>query len=207
MEALHKTEARPGMFISASAIGIYSGMAIHNESSQDLDKGFLGTLCHEWENQALKASCLVNTYIVRLGIVLGRDGGALHKMLPPFRIGVGGKIGSGTQNVSWIHIADLCRALLFIIKNKPHGHLFNLTSPNPVSNALFTRTIASILKRPAYFTIPPLALKLLYGESASLLLSSQNVVPQNLLSAGFTFDFGEINQALSDLLLPSPSRK
>ena len=201
--ALSEAGERPDLFISASAIGIYSQNGIHNETSRELDQGFLGDLCTEWENQALMASSFINTYIVRLGIVLGNHGGALPKMVLPFRFGVGGKIGSGTQYISWIHIDDLCKALLFILKNKPAQRLFNLTAPNPATNACFTKSIASILSKPALFTVPPFALKLLYGQSASLLTGSQNVLPQNLIDAGFTFNFREIDQALIDLLLPA----
>jgi uncharacterized protein len=200
VQAIGNCVQKPGMFISVSGVNIYSEKGIHDENSNDFDMDFLGTLCQEWEKEALKARFVVNTLIARLGVVLGKNGGALPKIALPFKLGAGGKVGSGKQMMSWIHLSDFCHAMLHLIQNNPEKNVFNFTSPNPVSNALFSSTLSSVLKRPNFFTVPLFALKILYGEGATVLLNGQHVVPGNLLESGFRFNFPELEPALRDLL-------
>ena len=137
---------------------------------------------------------------LRLGVVLGKDGGALAKMLPPFRLGVGGRLGSGRQWMSWIHIDDVISLMLQSLENaRVHGAV-NATAPEPVSNAEFTQELAAAIHRPAIFPIPKLALKLLFGEMASVVLASQRVVPEAAKAAGFEFQYPKLGPALLRLL-------
>jgi uncharacterized protein len=200
VQAMGACAQKPGKFISVSGVNIYTERGIHDENSNDFDMDFLGTLCQEWEKEALKARLMVNTFIARLGVVLAKNGGALPKMALPFKLGAGGKLGSGKQMMSWIHLSDFCLAMLHLIQNNPEKNVFNFTSPYPVSNALFSSTLALVLKRPNFFTVPPLALKILYGEGATVLLNGQHVVPGNLLGSGFRFKFPDLESALRDLL-------
>jgi hypothetical protein len=136
---------------------------------------------------------------LRIGLVLSAQGGAMARMLPPFRMGVGGRLGSGRQWMSWIHIDDLAGMIRFLLENPIEG-VWNATAPNPVTNADFTRVLASVLRRPAIFPVPELALRLLFGEMSAVLLESQRAVPQAALGAGFRFAHPEINQALTHVL-------
>lgn len=200
VDAFGQLPVKPKIFISASGVNIYNEKGIHAEDSPSLDMNFLGTLCQEWEREALKAKVMINTYIIRLGVVLGRDGGALVQLARPFRLGAGGKIGSGEQMFSWIHISDLISALDMIIEKRPDETVFNMTAPQPVSNATLSTTIAKVLNKPNFLTIPPFALKILYGEGATVILSGQHVIPENLVNSGYVFKFPEIEKALEDLL-------
>jgi uncharacterized protein len=203
IEAIQLVEisVRPTVVISASAIGIYSNQNIHDESSVEFGNGFLAEVCKQWER------CLeplyskdIRTCIVRLGLVLGKDGGSLQKMLPIFKAGFGGKIGSGRQGFSFIHIDDLCRAIEFLLLNDKCRGIYNMVAPEITINSGFTKALAKTLKRPALFKVPSFALKLIYGEGAETILSGQFVYPKRLLDEGFSFDYPEINQALSALL-------
>jgi uncharacterized protein (TIGR01777 family) len=192
---------RPSVIISASAIGIYSNENIHDESSVEFGHGFLSEVCSKWESglEPLN-STNVRTCIVRLGLVLGKDGGSLQKMLPVFKAGFGGKIGSGKQGFSFIHIDDLCRAIEFLLLNEKCRGIYNLVAPEITTNIGFTKAMARTLKRPALFTVPSFALKLIYGEGSETILSGQFVYPKRLLDEGFRFEYPEIAQALSALL-------
>ena len=157
--AINELENLP-FFISASAVGIYENGLDHDESSVKFDRGFLGELACEWESEAAKAR--TQTAIFRLGVVLGR-GGALAKMLPAFRLGLGGKLGSGEQAFCWIHIADLLEAFKFTLQNRQSG-VFNLVSPHPSTNVKFTQILGEVLGRPTFFKVPKFALNLMFGE-------------------------------------------
>lgn len=192
---------RPKVMISASAIGIYNSESYHDEFSQEYGQGFLTEVCQKWENglEPLMDKN-VRTCIIRLGLVLGIDGGSLKKMVPIFKSCLGGKIGNGRQGFSFIHINDLCKAIEFLLANEHSHGIYNMVSPDITTNAGFTKALAKILRRPAIFTVPPFILRLIYGEGAEAILSGQFVYPKRLLDEGFRFEFAEIHQALADLL-------
>ena len=183
----------PPFFISASAVGIYESGIGHDESSVKFDHGFLGELVCEWESQAAKAR--TQTAIFRLGVVLGR-GGALAKMLPAFRLGLG---GSGEQAFCWIHIADLLEAFKFTLQNRQSG-VFNLVSPTPNTNGEFTQILGKVLGRPTFFKVPKFALNLMFGEGSVVLLEGTKVYPKALIKSGFSFKFSDLKTALEDVL-------
>ena len=186
----------PPFFISASAVGIYENGLGHDESSVKFDRGFLGELACEWESEAAKAR--TQTAIFRLGVVLGR-GGALAKMLPAFKLGLGGKIGSGEQAFCWIYIADLLEAFKFTLQNRQSG-VFNLVSPQPSTNGEFTQILGEVLGRPTFFKVPKFVLKLMLGEGSVVLLEGAKVYPKALIESGFSFKFSDLKTALRDIL-------
>jgi uncharacterized protein (TIGR01777 family) len=202
VKALAGLARRPPVLVSASAIGYYGsrGDELLTESAEPADD-FLGSVAVEWEHEAQEAAKLgIRVVCLRIAMVLGRNGGAFEQMLLPFRLGVGGKIGSGEQWMSWIHIADLLALIFFALETPGLNGPVNASAPNPVTNADFTRALAGALHRPAIFKVPPLALNLLYGEMAQLLYASQRVIPEAAVRAGFRFQFPEINGALRHLL-------
>ncbi|MGD1098606.1 MAG: TIGR01777 family oxidoreductase [Bryobacteraceae bacterium] len=192
----------PRVLISASAVGYYGsrGDEILTESSAPADD-FLGKLAVEWEREAKQAEKLgIRVVILRIGVVLGRDGGALERMLVPFRLGVGGKIGAGNQWMSWIHLDDLAELVSFALTTPELRGAVNATAPNPVTNIDFTHELAHAVHRPAIFPVPRLALNLLYGEMASVIYASQRVVPEAACRAGFQFRYSSIRTALNEIL-------
>lgn len=199
VKAMSLLKNPPKIFISTSAVGIYKSGEEHDESSDRYDEGFLGRLAKEWENEANKAKEFgVKTAIFRLSVVLG-SGGALEKMLPIFKFGLGGILGDGKQGFSWIAINDLARAYEFVINSQKEG-IYNLSSPNPVTNKIFTASLAKALNRPAFFKVPNFALKLKFGEGAVILLEGQKVYPANLLAQEFKFEHENISEALENLI-------
>jgi uncharacterized protein (TIGR01777 family) len=192
-------ELKPQVFISSSAIGWYgeSGNRAVVESDRVGDD-FLAAVCREWEGAADIATG-VRTVKLRTGLVLDPTGGALGKMLPLFRFGLGGKMGSGKQWWSWITLHDLIRALRFLLENPVSGPV-NLTSPNPVTNQEFTSALARAMHRPALFPAPAFALKIAMGGFSSEILGSKKVLPNVLSEAGFTWDYPHISDALSALI-------
>lgn len=199
VEAMSVMDKKPGVFISASAIGIYQEQGSHTESSTGFATDFLGQVCRDWEAEAEKAQAFTRTLVFRNGIVLGKGGGALQKMIWPFRLGLGGRIASGKQMMSWIHIDDFSRAVAFVIENTGIQGAVNLTAPEPVSNTVFTRTLAHVLHRPAILIVPSFALKLLYGKGAGTLTRGQTALPEKLLQAGFVFQYPKLKEALAGL--------
>jgi uncharacterized protein (TIGR01777 family) len=193
------SEVKPQVFISASAIGWYgeSGNRAVVESDRVGDD-FLAAVCREWESAADLATG-VRTVKIRTGLVLDPTGGALGKMLPLFRLGLGGKLGNGKQWWSWITLHDLIRAITFLLENPVSGPV-NLTSPNPVTNQEFTSALARAMHRPALFPAPAFALKLALGGFSSEILGSKKVTPQILTEAGFTWDYPHITTALAALI-------
>jgi uncharacterized protein (TIGR01777 family) len=192
-------EVKPQVFISASAIGWYGesgNRAVVETDSAGND--FLAAVCREWESAADLAGD-VRTVKIRTGLVLDPTGGALGKMLPLFRFGLGGKLGSGKQWWSWITLHDVVRAIVFALENKISGPM-NLTSPNPVTNQEFTSALARALKRPALFPAPAIALKIALGGFSSEVLGSKKVMPAVLTEAGFTWDYPHITSALTALI-------
>lgn len=199
--AMAASERRPAVLVSASAVGYYGlrGDEVLTETSAP-SHDFLGDTCVAWERESLAAEQLgVRVVNPRIGVVLGRNGGALEKMLPPFRMGVGGRIASGKQWMSWIHIDDLVSLILFAIKNPAVRGPMNAVASQPVTNAEFTKELAKTLHRPAIFPVPEFALKLLLGEMSSILIGGQRVVPQAALAAGFEFRYSELGSALAAL--------
>ena len=194
-------EVKPSVFISASAIGWYGESGnrgvIESDSSGD---DFLAAVCREWEAAADLAGTSVRTVKIRTGLVLDPTGGALGKMLPLFRIGLGGKLGSGKQWWSWITLHDHIRAIDFILSHKEIEGPVNLTSPNPVTNQEFTSALARAMKRPALFPAPAIALKLALGGFSSEILGSKKVIPQKLSEADFTWDYPHVSSALEVLV-------
>ena len=198
--ALSTLPQRPEVLICASAIGIYGdrGDEVLTEASPAAS-GFLADVCRDWEREADLAESLgVRVVKLRIGIALGRKGGALEKMLPPFRAFVGGKLGPGNQWMSWIHIADIVGLIRHALDHPVSG-VVNATAPNPVRNYDFTRELGAALHRPAIFPVPAIGLRLLFGEMADVLLASQLVLPKAAESAGYRFAFPELGPALRDL--------
>jgi uncharacterized protein len=194
-------EVQPSVFISASAIGWYGESGnrgvVESDSSGD---DFLAAVCREWEAAADLAGPNVRTVKIRTGLVLDPTGGALGKMLPIFRVGLGGKLGSGKQWWSWITLHDQIRAIEFILTHKDIQGPVNMSAPNPVTNQEFTSALARAMKRPALFPAPAIALKLVLGGFSSEVLGSKKVIPQKLIDAGFTWDFPHVSSALEALV-------
>jgi uncharacterized protein (TIGR01777 family) len=191
----------PAVLVSASAIGYYGsrGNEILTENSP-AGSDFLAQVTFGWEREARAAETSgVRVVTPRIGVVLGPGGGALAKMTTPFRLGVGGRLGSGEQWMSWIALDDLVSLLEFAVLNTTlHGPV-NAVAPNPVTNADFTRELAAALHRPAIFPVPALALKVLFGDMSEMLLGSQRVIPEAALRAGFRFRFTEAGEALRQI--------
>ena len=199
--ALARLARRPEVLICASATGFYGsrGDEILTETSAP-GTGFLPELCQAWEQEArFLESLKMRVVLLRTGLALDNRGGALPRMLPPFRLGVGGRLGDGRQWVSWIHLQDLVRLIQFALRQPVEGPL-NGVAPNPVTNSDFTRTLAAALKRPAILPAPRFALRMLLGEMSELLLASQRVLPQAPEEAGFKFNFPLLGPALADVL-------
>lgn len=202
VSALSGLERCPAVLVAASAIGIYGdrGDAWLTEASPP-GRGFLAEVAGAWERESAEAEALgVRVVRLRIGIVLGREGGALARMLPLFRMGLGGQLGSGRQWMSWIHLDDLVGLIVWALGVGALRGPVNAVAPEPVTNREFTRRLAAALGRPAWFRVPALALRLLYGEMGSVLLESQRVYPEAALRAGFTFRHAELSGALRDLL-------
>ena len=189
----------PRVLLSGSAIGIYGsrGDEVLDESSA-LGSDFLSSVCKEWEAATTEASSAgVRVVHLRTGIVLSKEGGALEKLQLPFRFGVGGKLGSGKQWMSWIALRDMVRALRFLLEATGVSGPANLSAPNPVTNEQLTETLARVMRRPSFFAVPGAAMKVVLGEMAeSTVLASQRAKPARLLSAGFTFELPQIETAL-----------
>lgn len=197
-------EARrpPAVLLSASAVGYYGdqGDAPVTEQTQPRD-GFTHELCAAWEAEARKAESLgVRVCLVRTGVVLDRDGGALAKMLPAFRMGVGGRLGSGSHYFPWIHRADIASIYVWLLQNAPARGPYNASAPNPVTNSEFTRALGQALGRPTVLPVPEAALKLLFGEMSEILLVSDRMLPRRLLDEGFRFDYPDLEGALAAIL-------
>jgi uncharacterized protein len=203
VHALAKMNARPRVLVSASAIGIYGDRGdevLTEESKPGTD--FLAGLAREWEAEALKAEALgIRVVLARFGIILARHGGALAKMLLPFKLGAGGRLGSGKQWMSWITLDDVLGIIQFALENGGVRGAMNVVAPQPVQNVEFTKTLAQALHRPALLPAPATALRLAMGEMAdALLLSSQRVTPQVLERLGYRFLHLELSSGLSSAL-------
>lgn len=186
IRSLESSGQKLKFFIGASAIGFY-------------DSGFLAKVCKDWESAMSKVSA-DRTVILRLGVVFGKSGGALSKMLPAFRLGLGGPVGNGNQWMSWIHLDDLVQMFLLATEDSKWTGVYDATSPEPITNAEFTKTLGSVLRRPAFLRAPEFALKLVLGEMAEeTLLASQKVFPKKALEQGFVFRYSNIKKTLEGL--------
>ena len=202
VNALTKQSHQPRVLVCASAIGYYGsrGDEVLAETSAP-GRDFLSQVVVDWEQAAREAEAVgIRVVSLRFGVVLGKDGGALAKMLPPFRLGLGGRLASGQQWMSWIHVDDVIGLIRFSLDNSSARGPMNATSPNPVTNADFTRELAAAVHRPAIFPVPRFALNLLFGEMAEVILGSQRVLPKATQSAGFQFQYPELRPALVRLL-------
>ncbi|MDC1142509.1 TIGR01777 family oxidoreductase [Planctomycetota bacterium] len=193
------SEARNATLLSASAVGIYGnhGDEVLDESSP-LGGGFQGEVCSQWEEAS--RSDRIRSVQLRIGVVLGTQGGALPRMLPFFRWCLGGRLGSGQQYMSWIHVQDVVRAVLFLLDDTKLEGAFNVTSPKAVTNLEFTKALGAAVRRPTIFPVPVFVLKLLYGQMSEVVLTGQRVMPTRLTEVGFKFDFESLNSTLSGLL-------
>lgn len=202
VRALAELETRPRVLVAASAVGFYGsrGDEILEETSS-AGNDFLANVCREWE-QASSAAAELGIRVVqcRIGVVLGMGGGAISKMLTPFKLGLGGRLGNGRQWMPWIHIDDVVGLLMYAAKSEQIAGPMNVVSPQPATNHDFTKSLAKVLRRPAMFPVPGFALKLLVGEFGQILLDSSRVVPRVAERTGFVFEFPELTGALANLL-------
>jgi uncharacterized protein len=202
-QALADTEEKPRVFICGSAIGYYGdrGEELLREESAP-GTGFLSEVCQEWEEATMPAvQADIRTAHIRTGIVLSPNGGALKSMLLPFKLGLGGKVGSGRQWMSWIDLRDMIGAIHHIMKNDLIQGPVNTVAPKPVMNAEFTKTLASALSRPAIFPVPAFAVKAIFGEMGeALLLTSQKVEPGRLIASGYPFRYRDLKTSLESIL-------
>lgn len=204
IEYIDRATTKPKVLLSGSAIGFYGdqGDTIIDESTPPSSQDDFGhQLCAAWEASAKKAKEQgVRVCLLRTGLVLGKEGGFLQPMILPFKMGLGGKLGTGTQWMPWIHMDDYVAICKELLDNDALEGTFNLTAPNPVTNLDFTRTLAKQLKRPAFLTTPAWALNFLLGEMSQLLLGSQRVMPKRMADSGFQFKYTELEAALADVL-------
>lgn len=187
-------------FIAASAIGIYPDEGIHDENSEERTSGFLKDVVEKWEQQAFSFSGgQSKVAVLRIGVVLSRRGGMLKKILPLFKMGLGGRIGNGKQSFSWIHIVDLIRAVEHIMSKDCKG-IYNVVSPEKCNNREFTAFLGKALKKPTFIPVPSALLKLIYGKASDILTGGQAVVPARLMKEGFEFRYPGIEMALRDIV-------
>jgi uncharacterized protein (TIGR01777 family) len=195
-------ENPPKLLISGSAIGFYGrqkDQVIDEDFSSPHDE-FSHKLCERWESLAKQAqSAKTRVCIIRTGVVITKKGGALSKMLMPFKLGLGGPIGDGNQYMSWIHLEDMLRGIVHLISNESCEGVYNFTAPDPVTNEVFSRELALALSRPCLFRVPEFVLRMMMGEMADLVIYGQRVVPKRLQESGFEFVFPQISQAFNCL--------
>ena len=209
VEGMAALERKPEVLVSVSAVGYYG-----DRGDEELDEnsspggGFLAEVCQAWEREALGAEKLgVRVVCARIGLVLARGGGALARMLPPFRMGVGGRLGSGKQWMSWIHLDDVAGLLLHAAWNREIRGAMNVVSPHPVTNIQFTRALGRALHRPAFMAVPGGALRVAFGEMSEVLTGSQRVFPRVAQRTGYAFQHPDLEAALQAVLAGPPRRE
>jgi len=201
VNSMRRCKKRPVLFISGSAVGYYGdgGETVLGEDSP-AGGDFLAKVCYDWEAEAEKAYSLgVRVAIPRIGIVLEEDGGVVEKMKLPFRLFAGGPLGNGKQYVPWIHMLDLCRAILFPVNQDNFNGSYNACAANPVTMNELAGVMGKVLRRPSFFRVPEFVLKTVLGEAAEPILTSLRVQPKRLQTAGFEFEFEELDEALADI--------
>ena len=201
VEKINASEQPPKVFISGSAIGYYGnkGDKIVSENTTP-NKEFTYELCKKLEDIANSVKNEITRVVtLRTGVVLTSQGGALDKMALPFKLGVGGTLGSGCQYLSWIHLDDMVNAISFLLTNEDCAGPFNLTAPEPVTNRHFSKTLAKVLHRPCLFNVPSFVMTIVMGEASTMILEGQRVIPHNLLNMGFHFEYSGLNEALGDI--------
>lgn len=195
-----RLQKKPNVFISGSAVGYYGNgqdKALKEDSNAHND--YAHRLCQSWESAALQAEELsIRTCIVRTGLVIGKNGGFLKKMLPVFQRGLGGQLADGKQWMSWIHLRDMVHIIEFLLVNEACRGVYNATSPEPVRNADFTHALNNVLHKSGFVATPAWLLKILFGEMSDLLIYGQRVLPAHLQKDGFTFRYPNLNEALAD---------
>ena len=191
---------RPQKIISVSAIGIYKVDSLHDENSSDFDTGFLGNLVKDWENTWKLLPENVNMSIFRTAIVLGSEAVIIKKLIPLFKLGMGGKLGTGKQPFPFIHEKDVCEAFLLTLEEKLAPGIYNLAAPDQITNDYFTKALAKTVRKPAILRVPAFALKILYGEAAGILTESPAVIPKKLLEYGFNFNYPTIEKVMKDII-------
>lgn len=192
---------KPSVLVNASAVGYY-GTSLSKEFTEQSNKGsdFLADTVYQWEASATEVHEMgVRPVLCRFGVILDKKGGALPQMVLPYKLFAGGKIGSGKQWLSWIHIEDVVRGLLFAIENNKVNGPVNFTAPSPVKMEQFGETLSSVINRPHWMPVPSFALKILLGEMSILVLEGQRAIPEKLLEAGFTFSYPELKDALQEI--------
>jgi len=202
VRALGEVQKKPAVLINVSAVGYYGDVPdLELTEASGKGEGFLAETCDQWETEARKAeSSGVRVILARLGPVLGERGGMLSKMLPPFRFFVGAPIGTGKQWISWVHQADVVGAFLFMLEHGDFSGPVNVTSGDPVTMKEFCRKLANILHRPCWPSLPSFFLRMLMGEMAGIVLSSQKALPRRLLKAGYRFRYPDLSTALVTIL-------
>ena len=200
VDVIRSWDKPPQTVISGSAVGFYGDQGVHlvTEDSEP-NPEFTHQLCSEWEDAALSLQAdAVRVCLSRTGLVIGKGGGFLERMKLPFKLGLGGKLGKGKQYMPWVHRQDVVGGLIWMLENPLAHGAYNMVSPNPVTNAEFTRTLARVLNRPAILPAPAPVLKLALGEMSGLLLTGQNAIPARLQSEGFTFSYPVLEEALNN---------
>ena len=205
VQGMRQAATKPSVLVSASAVGYYGDRG-EEELTESASPGrdFLADVCVAWEKEAYAAEELgVRVVTERTGIVLGAGGGALAKMLTPFKLGAGGPLGTGRQWMPWVHVTDLARLYLHAAEHDSIRGPLNAVAPNPVRNSEFTKALGRQLRRPAFMPAPYIGLRLLFGEFAQVLFASQRVIPKVALDTGFTFQYPDIAGALKEILAPA----
>ena len=202
VEWMRRAKQRPTALVSASAVGYYGEQGDRPITEETPPTpGFTHDLCAAWELEAGKADALgVRVCLMRIGVVLDRGGGALAKMLPAFRVGAGGRLGSGRHYFPWIHREDVAAICQWLLENPQARGAYNVSAPNPVTNSEFTRALGQALGRPTLLSMPEAALKLLFGDMSELLLASDRMLPKRLLDEGFEFKYAELGRALAAIV-------
>jgi len=202
VEGMRRAVRKPEVFVSSSAVGYYGNRGDEQlEETSPPGRGFMSEVCQEWEREAARASELgIRLVLVRTGVVLSSNGGALEKMLPPFKMGVGGRLGSGKQWFPWIHIDDIAGIFSHAIVNAEVSGPINGAAPEAATNAEFTRELGRALHRPVFLPVPEFALRALMGEMADVLFDSQRVIPSAALASGYEFRHPQLEPALADVL-------
>lgn len=202
LEAIQAARVKPEVLVQASAIGFYGALGaepVEENSSPGGDT--MAHICIAWEQSTLAVETMgVRRVVIRTGVVFSRRGGALARLILPFKLFVGGPLGSGKQYLSWIHIDDEVGAIRFLMENKQANGVFNLTAPTPVNNAEFATIAGQVMKRPAFLPVPSFVFRLMFGEVATVVVDGQRVIPKRLSGLGFEFKYPQLKEALADLL-------